>query len=291
MSSNAPADHQRNEQRREHLQVMSLTAWDLARAEGGKRRDPRARVMTLRTHERLRSLAEAELGVDKHQRSFLKVGRDDQPGVLLIHDSDHTPAHLVPVARALHDAGLTVHGQLLADAGHGVTGRPEARWRATLQQVRHGYRLLSGSCPEVYVLGMGFGAALAVHLAHREKVAGLVLLAPALSPRLDLTLRILNAFGLLKLPSVRRRLGARVDVLEGQREARELVGRIDVPIFGAMCDDDDVTSPEALRLLQRKSHHRRSRFVAFPAGGHDVLDAHGTASLDADIIAFIKHGH
>lgn len=289
MNANAPVEDPRNEQRRERMQAMSLTAWDLARAVDGKPRDPRARVMTLRTHERLRALAEAELGVPKHQRSFLKVGRDAQPGVLLIHDTEHTPANLVPMARALHDAGLTVFGQLLADAGHGVTGRPEARWRATLQQVRHGHRLLTGACPEVYVLGLGFGAALAVHLAHREKVAGLVLLAPALAPRMDTTLRILNTLGLLKLPAVRRRLGLRVDVLEGMREAREMVGRVDVPIFGAMCDDDDVVSPEALRLLQRKSHHRRSRFVAFPAGGHDVLDAHGTASLDADIIAFIKN--
>ncbi|MEZ4386689.1 MAG: hypothetical protein R3D98_03780 [Candidatus Krumholzibacteriia bacterium] len=287
MNTNAPVEDPRNEQRRERLQAMSLTAWDLSRDGGTERRDPRARVMMLRTHERLRMMSEAELGVPKHKRSFLKVGEEGRPGVLLIHDTEQTPAHLVPVARALHAAGLTVHGLLLADEGHGVTSRPEARWRATLQQVRHGYRLLANSCSQVYVLGVGFGAALAVHLAHREKVSGLVLLSPALAPRVDLGLRLLKTFGLLKLPQVRRRLGLRVDVLEGMQEARDLVGRLDLPIFGAMCDDDDVVSPEALRLLQRKAHHRSCRFRAFPTGGHDVLDAHGTASLDADIIAFI----
>ncbi len=288
MNTTAPVDNARNEQRRARLQAMALTAWDLARSGDGEVRDPRARVMTLRTHERLRTLAEAEHGVPKHMRSFLKVGEEGQPGVLLIHDTEQTPAHLVPVARSLHEAGLTVHGLLLADEGHGVISRPEARWRATLQQVRHGYRLLAGSCSEVYVLGLGFGAALAVHLAHHEKVAGLVLIAPALSPRVDLGLRVLKALGLSKLPVIRRRLGLRVDVLEGMQEARDLAGRLDVPIFGAMCDDDVEVSPEALRMLQRKAHHRRCRFRAFPTGGHDVLEAHGTASLDADIIGFIK---
>lgn len=267
---------------------MSLTAWDLARNRDVRRGDPRERVMTLRTHERMRALAEAELGVPKHKRSFLKIGDAGQPAVLLIHDTDHSPAHLVPVARALHGAGLTVHGLLLGDDGHGVTSRPEARWRATLQQVRHGYQLLAGTGSPVHVLGVGFGAALAVHLASREKVAGLILIAPALAPRMDLTLKILQFLGLLRQSLVRRRLGLRVDVLEGMQEARNLVSRLDVPIFGAMSDDDEEVSPEALRFLQRRSRHARSRFRAYPDGGHDVLDAHGASSLDADIISFVK---
>jgi esterase/lipase len=288
MSSNPQETSPRNEQRRARVQAMSLTAWDLARNQVHGHSDARARIMTLRTHERLRSLAEAELGVPKHKRSFLKVGQEGQPGALLIHGTDQTPAHLVPLARALHDAGLTVHGLLLADYGHGVTGRPEARWRATLQQVRHGRQLLAETCREVYVVGLGFGAALALHLANREPVAGLVLLAPAIIPRTDLSLRLLRSLGLLKLPAVRRRMGLKVDVLEGMQAAQDLVGKLDVPMFGAMCDDDEEVSPDALRLLQRKAKHPRCRFQSFPSGGHDVLAAHGTASLDRDIIDFVK---
>jgi len=267
---------------------LSLSAWDLDRSSSQEGRDARAKVMVLRTHERLRLLSEAELGVPKHKRTFLKVGKDGQPGVLLIHGTDQTPANLVPLARSMHAAGLTVHGLLQADDGHGVTGRPEARWRASLQMVRHGHRLLADCCPAVYVVGVGYGAALAVHLANREKVAGLVLLAPAIMPRVSLGLRMLQALGLLKVPFIRRRVGLTVDVLEGMQEAHNLTSKIDVPIFGAMCDDDDEVSPEALRVLQKRARNRHCRFQAFPEGGHDVLAAHGSASLDEDIIRFVR---
>lgn len=287
---NAPtqADDHRNEQRRARLQAMSLTAWDLRRSRSLEGHGPRARVMTLRTDEKLRFLSEAELGVPKYKRSFLKVGDEGAPGVLLIHDTDQTPANLVPLARSLHGAGLTVHGLLLADDGHGATSRPEARWRATLQHVHQGLQLLTDCCSEVCVVGVGFGAALAIHVASRSSVAGLVLLAPALVPRVGLGIRLLQGLRLLKLPPVRRRLGLAVDVIEGQQSAGDLVGKIDVPIFGAMCDDDTVASPDALRLLQKRAHHRRCRFLAFPKGGHDVLAAHGTSELDRDIIEFVR---
>ena len=111
------------------------------------------------------------------------------------------------LARHLHAAGLTVHAMLLADYGHGVTDRPEARWRASLQQVRLGHRLLQETCGEVHAVGMGFGAALALHLAERERVASLVLLAPALIPLVSLKVRLLRALGLLHFPPIRRRLG------------------------------------------------------------------------------------
>jgi len=289
LNDNAQAETHRNDQRRSRMQAIVLTAWDLARTAGNQARDSRARVMSLRTHERLRLLAEAELGVPKHKRSFLKVGEENQPGVLLIHDADQTPAHLVPAARALHKAGLTVHGQLLTEEGHDVTNRLEPRWRATLHQLRHGYQLLADSCNEVYVVGTGFGASLAMLLAEREKVAGLVLLAPAVAPRVGLRLKLMRSLGLLRLPAVRRRMGKREDVLEGMQHARDLAGKLELPVFAAMCDDDDVVSPEALRMLQRKCRHQHSRFRAFGEGGHDVLSAHGSSSLDADIIDFIKN--
>jgi len=278
----------RNEQRRERLLVTALTAWDLQRRRRDRSQDERSRLMVLKTHERLRLLAEAELGVPKHQRSFLRVGAEDAPGVLMIHGADQSPANLVPLARTLHEAGLTVHGVLLADYGHGVTDRPEARWRASLQQVRLGYRLLAGTCRRVFVVGVGFGAALALHLAEREPVAGLVLVAPALVPRVSLGVRILRGLRLLRLRPVRRHLGLLVDASEGMHHAQEVAGKIKVPIFGVQCDDDELVSPQSLRLLQKRAHHARSRFQAFPTGGHDALAAHGSDGLERDILAFIR---
>ncbi len=288
MKPDTREDYPSNPQRRERLEANTLTAWDLQRTREGRSREPRVRQMVFKTHERLRSLAEAELGVPRHQRSFLRAGEPGAPGVLLVHGPEQSPAEVVPLARTLHDGGCTVHGLLLADYGHGMTDRPEARWRASLQQVRLGYRLLAETCAHVHVVGLGFGATLALHLAGREPVASLVLLAPALVPRVGLGVRVLQSLNLLRLPPVRRRLGLQVDAIEGMRAAQDLVGRLDVPILGAQCDDDPRVSPHSLRLLQKRSHHGQSRFQAFPAGGHDVLAAHGAEGLEADILAFVR---
>ena len=291
MKPDNSVENHRNEQRRRRLHAATLTAWDLNRTRRGNARDGRSRLMVMKSRERLRALAEAELGVPKHQRSFLKQGREGMPGVLLVHGAKQSPAEFVPLARTLHEAGLTVYGLLLADYGHGITDRPEARWRATLQQVRLGYQLLAETCGKIYVVGTGFGGALALHLAEREKVAGLVLLAPALVSRVSFRVRVLRAFKLLHLPLVRRRLGLKVDVMDGMQEAQNLAGKIDVPMFGAHCDDDTTVSPQSLRLLQKRARHRDSRFRVFATGGHDLLAAHGSAGLEDDILAFVRDRH
>lgn len=288
MNSDTATEPRRNEQRRQQLMNTTLTAWDLQRTRQGRARDVRTRLMLIKTHERLRLLAEAELGVPRHQRSFLRAGAEGQPGVLMIHDVMQGPAHLVPLAQVLHGAGLSVHGLLLSDYGHGKTARPEARWRAALQQIRRGHQLLADTCGEVYVIGVGFGGALALHLAARGRVAGLVLIAPDLMPRIGFWARLLWSLRVLRLTAVRRRLGLLVDATEGMQQAQELIGKLKVPIFGVHCDDDDQANPQSLRLLQRRARDPRSRFQAFPTGGHDVLAAHGSASLDQDILRFIK---
>lgn len=291
MKTDNLAEDPRNDQRRGRLSATALTAWDLERTRSRSAQDGRARLMVMKTQERLRALAEAELGVPKHQRSFLKPGNEGAPGVLLIHGADQTPAEFVPLARTLNSAGLTVHAVLLAGYGHGITDRPEARWRANLQQVRLGYRLLAETCSQVHVIGMAFGATLALHLADRERVGRMVLLAPALVPRVSLRIRVLRALGLLHLPPVRRRVGLVVDALDGMHLAQDLAGQIEVPVFGVQCDDDEQVSPQSLRLLQKRARHQNSRFRVFPTGGHDPLAAHGSAGLDADILDFLQGRH
>jgi esterase/lipase len=281
------AEPQRNDQRREQLTTTALTAWDLQRSRQGRAADARTRLMLLRTHERLRLLEEAELGVPKHQRSFLKAGDTGRPAVLLIHDAHQGPAQLVPLAQTLNRAGLTVYGLLLSDYGHGQEERPQARWRAALQQLRRGHGLLADTCGQVHVVGVGFGAALALHLAERERVAGLVLIAPDLMPRVSVWVRLLWSLRLLRVGAVRRRLGRLVDATEAMRQAQELAGKLKLPIFGVQSDDDDHASPQSLRLLQKRARHANSRFQALHGGGHELLQSPSAAPLEQDILRFI----
>lgn len=104
-------------------------------------------------------------------------------GVLMLHGYSGTPAELLPMAQALASAGYTTHGPLLA--GHG--GPPSDLLGATsddwLASAAEGLERLRAHCRTLFVCGFSAGGLLALRLAAREPLAGIILLAPALRLR------------------------------------------------------------------------------------------------------------
>ncbi len=77
------------------------------------------------------------------------------------------------------ERGLTVSGPWLA--GHGTTPQDLARttWQDWYASVETAHIELEQWCAEVFVTGFSLGAPLAVHLAVRREVSGLILISPA----------------------------------------------------------------------------------------------------------------
>ncbi|MGZ4635364.1 MAG: alpha/beta hydrolase [Oryzihumus sp.] len=110
-------------------------------------------------------------------------------GVLLVHGFTGTPQSLRPWAEHLAEAGYTVRLPRLP--GHGTTWQEMNRtewsdWYATVDAT---FRELLTRCRTVFVAGLSMGGALALQLAqnHGPRVAGLVLVNPAVKfedPRL-----------------------------------------------------------------------------------------------------------
>lgn len=107
-------------------------------------------------------------------------------GVLILHGFGDSPQSVVPVARALHAAGMTVRAPLLP--GHGRTLEVfshscASEWE---QSTREAYAALRVKCEQVAVVGVSMGAALASLLAtqdgkQRGTLTSLVLITPYLS--------------------------------------------------------------------------------------------------------------
>jgi len=266
---------------------LALSAWDLARSQGQHPGSDRARVMSMRTQRRLLANFEAQRGIPTDDRSLLLIRDDAQDAVLLLPGARSTPAVLASLARHLHGAGLSVLAQNLAG---GVLEKDDDRcsaWRAELLVARRSYQALAQVHRRVHVVGYGFGSALAALLAAREPVSRLVLLAPALSPQVPLTRRLMLGMKLHRLPWIRRRLGWHADVIEGMEKARGSVSRLRMPIYAAQCDDDESIAPDSLRYLQKKARNQISRFQVFPTGGHAILAAHGETVLNDEIRRFL----
>ncbi len=277
---------QRKVQLSKQTQHLTLSAWDLARTRKQQPDTARGHVMTLRTHQRLVASFESERNIPENDRSFLQVKEGAQGSVLLIHGISTSPGSLRELAVRLHDSDLNVYVLRLPDYGTPDNTISEVSWEAALEQGRQCYRLLARGGGAVHVVGMGFGATLALHLALVESISSLVLLSPAIMPRESIWQRMLVRLKLHRLGFVHNMLGWNADLMEGMDIARSKISKIKIPIYAAQCEDDDRASPASLRILQRKSRNKSSRFRVFADGGHAILANHGEKGLYNDIIKF-----
>ncbi len=270
--------------------ALSLSAWDLARSRPESQDSPRGHVITLRNQVRLVGSFEKERRIPPDDQSFLRIKEDAKGSVLLIPGVSTGPGDLRELGQRLFDAGFNVYGMRLPDYGRPGHTISEVSWEAALNQVLQYHGQLARGGGGVHVVGLGFGAALALLLARQEKVASLVLLAPAIMPFESVIQRLLVRLKLHRFRFMHRWLGWNAGLMEGMDRARGKVGQIPNPIYAAHCDDDDRASPESLRFLQRKARHSASRFQVFPKGGHAVLAAHGETVLYREIVKFIAGG-
>jgi esterase/lipase len=267
-------------------QALALTAWDLARTRGDREDTPRGQIMTLRTHQKLIAAFESGRHIPEEDRTFLRVRENARGSFLLIHGMSTGPADLRGLARHLGDNECNVWVMRLPELGATPGSVNHASWESSLMQATQRCKMLSRGGGNLHVVGLGYGAALALHLASLESVSSLVLLAPALMPKVSVFQRQIVRLRLHRLSFFRRLLGLNADLMEGMDTARGRVGRVRVPIYAAQCDDDDRASPESLRFLQRKANNRESRFQVFPTGGHAILAAHGERALYGEILKF-----
>jgi len=79
----------------------------------------------------------------------------------------------------LAERGLTVCGPLLAGHGLTVNDLAETKWPDWYASVEEAYQGLASRCENVFVAGLSLGSLLAVHLATRLLVTGVILLSPA----------------------------------------------------------------------------------------------------------------
>jgi carboxylesterase len=223
-------------------------------------------------------------------------GEIDLPGgpdaALVLHGLTGSTLEVLPLVERLHAAGARVLAPRMAGHGGAAEDLRGVAWRAWVAEAERDLLRLEGA-RRVYVAGLSMGALVACALAaaHPERVAGLVLLAPALEltwpgrlgarlGRIPLVRALVvgkiasdvrdpallrRKFGLDGLP-----LGAVTELRRFQRHVEPLLPLLRAPaLVVAGARDRTVTLRGAQRLARRLGGP--AQLVVLPESAHLVL--------------------
>ncbi|MDQ6780890.1 MAG: alpha/beta fold hydrolase [Candidatus Eremiobacteraeota bacterium] len=223
-------------------------------------------------------------------------------GVLLLHGFSGSCAEVRPLGEMLHNAGYSVVAPALA--GHGT--HPDDLLPIAAQhffeEAEAAYALARSRWQRVYLVGLSLGGTLALHVAARHAVAGIVTIASPVYMRRHIKRGIPFAHRWSPWRRVVSNLAAWRGEVVGYRttptssllvflEVLEQV-RAELPAVRAPLlalhgrKDDTVPASNAEFIVQHVgSPMRRSRL--YPSGRHLLCLPPGLAQITPDILAFL----
>lgn len=267
-------------------QILSKNTWELQQLVKSGKATARTRQMLLRAYGQHVAYMEDSLGVEAKDQAYVLERDDSRDGLLVVHGTKGTPADLRLLGEAAHAAGHSVYGIRLPGRGE-KTPRP-THWESDLLEVQNRYEQLADCCKNVTVLGFGFGATLVMQLDVKPLPKALVLLAPALFPRLSGFQRTLMRVGLDRFDFVRKRMGWRAEVLEAMSAARRTKWWYTVPVYAALSKDDASVDASSLGFLRSRLSHHRTVIREFASGGHELQRGPHAAQIEQEIVEFLR---
>lgn len=272
----------------EQAQTLAKNIWELQQLIESGQAKSRARQMLLRAYAEQVAYNEDKLGVAPEHRAFLLPRDDTREGVLLVHGATGSPRDLRDLAEFLHAGGFSVYCMRLP--GHGTKDQNdgEIRWESALYDVESRYKQLSDCCKNVSIVGYSFGATLAMQIDLKPRPSSLVLLAPALFPRLGWFQRTLLSMGLDRFEFVRRSLGWQAELLDAMAAARKQKWWYGIPVHGVMCKDDPRIDTRSMSFLRSRLNHHRTHLEELPTGGHTFHREQHADAVQREVLEFLR---
>lgn len=225
-------------------------------------------------------------------------------GALLLHGFTGCPASLRPTGEWLAAQGLTVLGPRLP--GHGTHWEDLAgtTWRDWEAEALRSLEDLAARCPDVVVVGLSMGGALALHLAatRPDQVRGVAVVNPAvhdwrlrLVPLVGLFTRTIKAIGNdIKRPGQDELAYDRIPVrsIASLRQLQRVVvgelPQVRCPLLVFRSPQDHVVKPSNARLVMDRVGSEEKELVLCPNSYHVATLDHDADMIRERILEFAR---
>jgi esterase/lipase len=250
--------------------------------ESARHRRELLRALFLQNFERDKSFH-----VPRDDRTFLFLHDVEGPVVLLLHGSAGTPAEFRELGNHLYARGISVYCPRLTRQTR--RGGREATWESWVTQSQIALEAVATCSPLAYVCGLSLGGTVALILRERVPLKGMILLAPALFPRLGLRERFLQIARLVTPTVFYHFAGWNGEVLKAMEYARRHLGDIDLPVLAIQAADDNRLAPRGLKLLRR--HAKKAEAITLlPQGSHVLTRGVAKDQVFESVSAFVEKG-
>ena len=246
---------------------INRTIWEINESIKKTPESPRQRRELLRSHFLQHFEYDKAQHVPRDDRSFLFLHETDAPLVLLLHGSTGTPAEMRDLGTHLHNNGISAYCPRI-----GVTGsRTRSRsWEGWVSQAQIATEIAAASSDATFVCGLSLGGAVALMLADKAPIKGLILLAPALYPRLGLKSRVLQVARVVTPTLFYHFAGWNGEVLEAMDYTRKTGRNIELPVLAIQAGDDTHLSSKGLKFVRKYARHKDTEIHMLPEGTHVI---------------------
>jgi carboxylesterase len=244
---------------------INRSIWEINQATKQSPESPRQRRELLRAQFLQRFEYDKAFHVPRDDRSFLFLHETETPVVLMLHGSTGTPAEMRELGNHLYANGISAYCPRLRRD----TSRDEqTSWEGWVSQAQVAIEIVATASPAAFVCGLSLGGTVALILAERSPVKGLILLAPALYPRMSVKARFLQITRIVTPTVFYHFAGWNGEVLKAMDYARKTTREIALPVLALQAVDDRHLSARGLKFLRRHARHADAEIQLLEQGSH-----------------------
>lgn len=246
---------------------INRTIWEINESLKKTPESTRQRRELLRAHFLQHFEFDKAQHIARDDRSFLFLHDADAPLVLLLHGSSGTPAEMRDLGTHLHNHGISVYAPRIG----ANSSRDKARsWEGWISQAQVAIEITAAASNAAFVCGFSLGGATALMLADRSPLKGLILLSPALYPRLGIKQRFLQVARVVTPTVFYHFAGWNGEVLQAMDYARKTGRAIEMPVLAIQAGDDTHLSSKGLKFVRKHARHKDTEVHLLPEGAHVI---------------------